>query len=259
MSELALRSVSVRLGGSEIVREVGVTVEAGGWLGLIGPNGAGKTTLLRAVAGLSPYVGAIALGGDEISSLDRRSLARCVAYVAQAPVTPEEMTVSEYVLLGRTPHLAPLGRERSVDLDVTGDVLVRLELEPFAERRLGSLSGGERQRAVLGRALVQEAPLLLLDEPTSSLDLGHQQHVLELVDEARRTRELTVVSAMHDLTLAAQYVESLLFLRAGSVVAAGAARDVLTRDALRSHYGASVDVLEHPDSGVVVVPIRDRG
>jgi iron complex transport system ATP-binding protein len=166
------------------------------------------------------------------------------------------MSVADYALMGRTPYISYLGTESHTDIEVVHDVLSRLELVDLADRSLGSLSGGELQRAVLARALSQEAPILLLDEPTSALDVGHMQQVLELVDTLRRERELTVVSAMHDLTLAGQFAESLVLLDEGRTVASGSAREVLTEAIITKHYGASVKVVVDSEGGVVVVPTR---
>jgi iron complex transport system ATP-binding protein len=249
--------VSVAYDGARVLEGLTARVPAGSWVGLIGPNGAGKTTLIRAIAGLVPYAGDIRLGDVPVSSLSRRRLSRVVAYLPQRPVIPEAMTVTDYVLMGRTPYIPYLGTETRRDREVVAAVLERLELEGFAQRPLGSLSGGEVQRAVLGRALAQQAPLLLLDEPTAALDVGHQQQVLELVDELRAEHDLTVVSAMHDLTLAGQFAERLLLLSRGRVVAEGPAGSVLTEDAIREHYGARVRVLVDPQAGVLVVPTRE--
>jgi len=166
------------------------------------------------------------------------------------------MTVVEYVLLGRTPHVGYYGSETGRDRDALAAALSRLDLTELAGRRLVTLSGGERQRAVIARALAQEAPLLLLDEPTASLDVGRGQQALELVDELRRDRGLTVLSAMHDLTLAAQYADRLLLLDGGRVVAGGTAAEVLRPELIAKHYGAQVRVI---DNGVfAVVPSRPQ-
>ena len=147
-----------------------------------------------------------------------------MAYVPQSPTMPDDMTGFEYVLLGRSPYVGYFGTESRHDKAMTADVLRRLELDEFADRRLGTLSGGERQRLVIARALAQEAPILLLDEPTSALDIGHQQQALELVARLRREHGLTVVSAMHDLTLAGSYSDRLVLLHEGDCVAGGAGR-----------------------------------
>jgi iron complex transport system ATP-binding protein len=256
VTALALHGVSVELGDAEVVRGVSTQVEHGEWVALIGPNGAGKTTLLRAIASLVGYRGVVELLGDDLQALPHRERARRVALVAQTPTMPAEMSVRDYVLLGRTPYIGYLASERRSDHDAAGAAIERLELGPFARRRLSSLSGGERQRAVLARALAQEAPLLLLDEPTSALDVGRQQQALEIVDELRGSEGLTVLSAMHDLTLAGQYADRLVLLDHGRLVADGQAADVLTRALISEHYRAEVRIVGDAESGVAVVPVR---
>jgi len=250
------RDLWVRFGPVAAVRGLTLRADTGGWTALIGPNGAGKTSALRALAALVPYEGEVLLDGQNARRLGRRALARLVAFVPQKPETPPALTVAEYVLLGRTPHIAYLGGEGRSDREAATRALRRLELERFAERPLGSLSGGELQRAVLARALAQEAPVLLLDEPTTSLDLGRQQLVLELVDTLRGDG-LTVVTTMHDLTLAGQYAERLVLLDDGSVVAEGTASEVLSAPNVSAHYGANVRVVED-EAGVFVLPLRTR-
>jgi iron complex transport system ATP-binding protein len=254
---LEIEDVSVAYGRTTVLDAISFAVAEGEWVGLIGPNGAGKTTLLRAVAGLIPSTGSVLLDGSPLSGAHRRQRARSIAVVPQYPVTPAWMTVSEYVLLGRTPHLSVLAREGRHDLEVAAETIERLDLEAFRDRRLGTLSGGERQRVVVARALVQEAKVILLDEPTASLDIGHQQQALELLDVLRGEKGLTLVAAMHDLTLAAQYVDRMVLLRRGTIVADGVPELVLTQALLSKHYEASVDVLEH-DGGLAVVPRRAR-
>src|SRR5207253_652931 len=194
---------------------------------------------------------AVLVDGVPARGLTRRELARRIAFVPQEPHLPAEMSVADYVLLGRTPHLGYFGKAGRSDLEAADRALTRLDLTELAGRRLGTLSGGERQRAVLARALAQDAPLLLLDEPTSALDIGRGQQVLELVDGLRREAGLTVLATMHDLTLAGQYADRLLFLDGGRVVAGGTAREVLTRELVARHYGAEVTILDDPLSGPV--------
>jgi ABC-type cobalamin/Fe3+-siderophores transport system ATPase subunit len=258
VSAVALDSLTVSLGGTEILHGVSASIERGEWVTVIGPNGAGKTTMLRAVASLVDFAGRIELLGDDLHELSRGERARRVAFVAQTPTMPAEMTVLEYVLLGRTPYIGYLATERRSDHEAADAAIERLELGGFAGRRLSSLSGGERQRVVLARALAQDAPLLLLDEPTTSLDVGRQQQALEIVDEIRATEGLTVLSAMHDLTLAGQYADRLLLLDHGRLVADGPAGAVLTRALISQHYRAEVRVVGDAESGLVVVPVRTR-
>ncbi len=251
---IALRDLTVRFERTDAVRGVSLEVAADEWVMLIGPNGAGKTSILRALCGLLPFAGEATIDGRDVRSLGRRALSRFIAFVPQNPVAPSELTVAEYVLLGRTPHLGYLGIDGRRDRQAVAHALERLDLLPFAERGLGSLSGGELQRAVLARALAQEAVVLLLDEPTTSLDLGRQQQVLELVDSLRGDG-LTVLSTMHDLTLAGQYADRLVLLDRGAIVAEGVPRDVLSPAILASHYGANVRVV-HDDGEVFVLPQR---
>ena len=251
MTALALERVTVELGGRAVVDGVSFSVERGEWVTLIGPNGAGKTTLLRSVAGLIGHRGEIRLDGDPIRRLRRRDVARRVAVVPQSPLLPGGMTVHEYVLLGRTPYVSYMGSESRHDVAATEAAVARLDLAELADRELGTLSGGERQRAVLARAIAQQAPLLLLDEPTSALDAGRQQEAMELIDTLRLDAGLTVVGAMHDLTLAGQYASRLILLSSGRVVAHGAAGEVLTEPLIAEHYGARVRVLEG-----AVIPVR---
>jgi iron complex transport system ATP-binding protein len=253
---VAATGVSVELDGARVVDRLTLALERGDWLGLIGPNGAGKTTFLRATVGLVQYSGSLSVLGEEVAGQRRRDLARRVAVVPQNPVIPPEMTVLEYTVLGRTPHLGYAGSPGASDVAAARSALERLDADRLAGRRLGSLSGGERQRAVLARAVAQDASLLLLDEPTSALDIGAQQQVLELVATLRGDCELTVLSAMHDLTLAAQYAERLLLMDGGREVARGMPPDVLTEELIARHYGASVRIARDEEGRIAVVPLR---
>ncbi|HEU5008270.1 MAG TPA: ABC transporter ATP-binding protein [Jatrophihabitantaceae bacterium] len=253
---LELDHVSVHYGRSWAVRDISAAVAPGEWVGLIGANGAGKSSLLRAIAQLEPHDGTVRVDGRALPRISRRQQARLVAYVPQTPELPAGMTVAEYTLLGRTPHLGYLSVESDADRTLCRALLARLGLDALAGRTLSALSGGEAQRVVLARALAQQAPVLLLDEPTSALDLGNRVDALELVDELRRERGLTVLSAMHDLTLAAQFTDRLLLLAAGRLAAAGTPAEVLD-EALLSHcFGGRVRVLPDELGGLVVVPVR---
>lgn len=243
-------------GGRPVLADVSVSVPAGSWLAIIGANGTGKSTLLKAVAGLVSYRGTIAVDGASLAGLTARRRARALGYAPQNPVLPDGLSVADYVLLGRTPHLGPLAREGQADLDVVSEALDRVDLAGFADRALRTLSGGERQRAVLARVLAQQAPVLLLDEATSGLDVGHAQALLDLVDARRVAEGTTVVSTLHDLTLAAQYADQLLLLDRGRVAAAGPPAEVLTTERLRAHYDARIEVLTTSGGNLVVTPVR---
>ncbi len=256
MSRLEIRDLAAGYRRRTVVSGVSTTVDTGGWLGIIGPNGAGKSTLLKAVAGLLGHTGDVLVDGRRTASLRRRERARTLAYAPQIPQLPLGLTVTDYVLLGRTPHLGPLGREGRSDLDVVGELLARLDLSHLAERPLHTLSGGERQRTVLARALAQRAGVLLLDEPTTGLDIGHAQSLLDLVDELRTEMGTTVITTLHDLTLAAQYADELLLLSHGTPAAHGTPAEVLTPETLNTHYAARTTVLHTPNGTPVITPTR---
>jgi len=261
VSAVDLDGVTVHYGRGTIptVGPISHTVPSGSWLCLIGPNGAGKTSILHAVAGLVPHGGTMTVDGQALGGMSAPRRARLVALVPQRPAIPEDMLVTDYALLGRTPHISRFGVETERDRAVVAGVLSRLDLTAFGHRALGQLSGGELQRVLLARALAQEAPLLLLDEPTSALDLGHQHHVLQLVDELRRDFGLTVITTMHDLTLAGAYAETLLLLSGGCPVAWGPPETVLAEETLRRYYHADVQVLTAADGTIAVVPLARRG
>lgn len=254
---ISCRGVSVTLGENLVLDGVDLDVDRGGWLSIVGPNGAGKSTLLRYLTGAATGTGDVQLDGRPVASLSRRERALLVAMVPQVPVIPEATTVVDYVLLGRTPHIRALGVEGPRDVAVVHDALVSLDLLGFVDRHVSTLSGGERQRVLIARALAQGAPIVLLDEPTTALDVGHQQQVLELIDDLRRHHGLTVVTTMHDLTLAGQYAERLVLLDRGRVVVEGPADEVLTEANLAAYYGAKVRIIQ--DEGrPVVLPVRER-
>jgi iron complex transport system ATP-binding protein len=253
---IAAEDVCVRAGGRRLLDRVSLAVERGAWVSILGPNGAGKTTVLRALAGLVGCEGRVVLAGRPAARLAPRARALLVALVPQQPVVPAEATVAEYVLLGRTPHLRPFAQEGPADRRAAGAAIARLRLDALAGRRLGSLSGGELQRALIARALAQQAPILLLDEPTTALDVGRQQEVLELVEELRRADGLTVLSTMHDLTLASQYGDRIVLLDGGRVLAEGPAAEVLSAERVAAVYGATVRLVRDGGRLVGVVPVR---
>ena len=256
MTAIGFCDLTVSYDGTDAVVGFNDLLHSGEWLCLIGPNGAGKSSVLRAAAGLVPYTGSVAINQTEIPAASARWRAQHIAYVPQAPVIPTDMSVYEYVLLGRNPYINYFASETSHDRDVIDRVLDRLDLVQFAARKLGTLSGGEVQRLVIARALAQEAPVLLLDEPTSALDIGHQQQALELVDSLRREQGLTIISAMHDLTLAGLYADRLVLMHEGHRVAEGTAKQVLKSETLAEFYGVSARVHHEPDGTVVVIPQR---
>ena len=256
MTDLAAVDVTVALDRTPVINSVSCAVSGGGWLALIGPNGAGKSTLIRAMAGLVAYGGTVTLDAIDTRAMKAKERARMLAYVPQEPTLPPALTVEQYVLLGRTPHLGYLATPGRHDRERVRSAMARLDVTKFAQRRLARLSGGERQRAVLARALAGDPKVLLLDEPTSMLDVGHEQQVLELVDELRKDAGLTVVSTLHDLTVAGQYADTLVMLDGGEVVAAGSPQTVLTAALIESVYAAKVNVIAGRDGHPVVAPVR---
>jgi len=252
---IQVRDVRVRRGGRDVLHEVSLDVERGAWCALIGPNGAGKTTLLRALASGRVDAGTVEIGGVPVRGMGRRRRAQRIAVVEQQPVAPAGMVLAHYVSLGRTPYVSYFGGEGAADRRVAAECLERLELTHLATRLVTTLSGGEWQRAVVARALAQQPELLLLDEPTSALDVGRQLHVMELID-GLRADDLTVVSATHDLGLAAAFADHVVLLGEGVVVAEGAAAEVLREDLLSQHYRGSLRVLTDGDGHMAVVPSR---
>jgi iron complex transport system ATP-binding protein len=255
---ISFEHLTVRYAETVALNQVTSQAADGEWLGVIGPNGAGKTTLLNAIARLLPFSGSITICGRPAAKLSRRQLARLVAFVPQRPVLPPDMTVDDYVLLGRTAHIGYLRTETAHDLQVCAGVLDRLDLAAMAGRFLRTMSGGELQRVVLARALAQEAPVLLLDEPTSALDLGRRIDALELIDEIRREQSLTVLSAIHDLTLAGQFADRLLLLANAQIAMTGSAADVLQDEILSEHFGAGVQVMTTDTGDIAVISRRTR-
>lgn len=256
MTRIVARGVTVRYNGLTAVDGVDLTVAASEWVALIGPNGAGKSSLLKALSGSVAFEGTVRLGDADVATMARRQVARLVAVVPQHPVLPDGMRVIDYVLLGRTPHLGYLAVESEADVVASVGALERLDGSGLAGRRLGTLSGGERQRVVLARALAQEPEVLLLDEPTAALDIGHGQQVLDLVDELRTERGIAVLAAVHDLTIAGEYADRLVLMDSGRVVAEGTAVEVLTEQTLERFSGARVTIMRGPGGEVVVVPRR---
>ncbi|WP_153398240.1 ABC transporter ATP-binding protein [Ornithinicoccus halotolerans] len=255
MTAVECHGLRVRRGETTVVSAAHLVVERGGWLSLAGPNGAGKTSLLHALCGLLPAEGSVRVCGLDPRQAPRRAVSRVVALLPQQPVVPEGVSVRELVTLGRAPHLRRFRTESRADRAAVERALTRLDLRGLADRPATQLSGGELQRVVLARALAQDPQLLLLDEPTSALDIGHQQTVLELVDRLRLEDGITVVAAMHDLTLAAQYSTRMALLDRGGVVADDRPESVLRPALLEEIYAARVEVLRRR-SGLAVVPSR---
>jgi iron complex transport system ATP-binding protein len=243
------------------VHAVSVVIEPGDVLGILGPNGSGKTTLLRLLAGfLTPASGAVTLGGVGLASIPRRRFARRVAVVPQETHLAFDYSVLEIALMGRYPHLGPFELEGPGDLAIAREALAATGTAHLAGRSFSTLSGGEKQRVIIASALAQEADILLLDEPTASLDLGYQLDIAALLGRLNRERGLTMVVATHDLNFAASLCRTLLLVRDGRVLAHGPVAQALTARHVADLYGVSADVRFHEAAGhLTVVPTGRTG
>ena len=255
---LEARDLAVAYGSRLALAGVDLELQAGSIVGLLGPNGAGKSTLVRALSGVAAFAGSVTVTGDDLRALSRKELARRVAVVPQEPRFDFPFTALEVVVMGRHPHLAGLAFESAADLAIAHQALARCGASHLARRPIDQLSSGERQRIVFARALAQQAPILLLDEPASFLDLRYQ---VELFD---RVRELAdggtgVVAVLHDLNLAAEYCDRIVLLQAGRVVASGPTAEVLTYKNLTAVYETEIYVdLNDITGALVVTPLSTR-
>ncbi|MCY2991468.1 MAG: heme ABC transporter ATP-binding protein [Planctomycetota bacterium] len=247
---LAIDNVTAGYGRRAVLQQVALRVAPGEFLGILGPNGCGKTTLLRVLGGVLPTsAGTVSLRDTDLRRFDRRRLARTMACLLQEFTLDLEFTVREVVLLGRSPHLPRFGIETKRDFDIAQQAMDRADVSHLADRLFPAISGGERQRVLLAMCLAQEPEVLLLDEPTSHLDIGHQLSILDLIARLNREAGMTVIAVFHDLNLAAEYCQRLLMMDRGRVAAVGTPVDVLTPETIRTVYGVAVRVDRNPLSG----------
>ena len=254
--KLEVRALHAGYRDRDVLDGVDLTVDGGELVAVVGPNGCGKTTLLRAISGVHAIAsGSVTLDGADVASMPRAAIARRMAVVAQAAALPEGFTAFAVALMGRTPHLRLLQGEGARDLERTRAAMERADCWDLRDRRVEELSGGERQRVILARALAQEPDVLLLDEPTSHLDIAHQTETFRMVLDLCRERAIAAVAVVHDLTLAAAYADRIALLHDGRIIADGAPADVLRAALIERAYGLPVTVMTHPDTGrPVVVP-----
>lgn len=251
---LSVQNLSVAYNGKSVLDDINLEVTAGQITALIGPNGAGKSTLIRAISGVQKTTtGSIQLMGKSITELNELEHARKVAVVPQGGYLPLNFTVYQTVLFGRTPYLGWLGRPNEADLGIVQTALEQTEIDSLAERPLGKLSGGERQRVLLARALAQAAPILLLDEPTTHLDLHHQTSFLKLVRQQVQEKKLAVLIVLHDLNLASIFADQVGLLVAGKLGLVGPPKEVLTLDNLAQIYGESFSIIHHASQSAPII------
>jgi len=258
----AVRAERIRLsfGDTPVLDGVDFSVAEGEFFAVIGPNGAGKTTLLRILAGLlRPDAGRAEVLGRDVRDYSRRDLARVAAMVPQTLPAEFPFTVAETVLMGRSPYLGLTGIETAEDHATAEEAMAFTDISHLATRRLDRLSGGELQRTVIARAICQQPRIILLDEPTASLDPSHQVRIMDLMERLRRERGTTVIMISHDLNLAAMYGDRLLLLSGGRILRMGSPAEVLTAPDLERAYGCPIRVDTNPlDGGPRVTPVPEK-
>ena len=254
MIELEMRNVTLGYDHHPVLEDITFKASPGEVVGLIGPNGSGKSTIIRALSHLiHQKAGKITVGGRDINKIPRRELACLVGVVPQLPLLPSAFTAFEIVLMGRNPHLGLFESESKRDWDMARQAMARTSTEPLANRHVNELSGGEIQCLLIARVLVQETEAILMDEPTANLDIGRQVDILDLIKNLCRENNLTVLAAIHDLNLAAQYCDRLILIHNGRIHARGTPAEVITNANIKQVYGAENCVYTHPVNGLPTV------
>jgi iron complex transport system ATP-binding protein len=256
---LTAESLTLGYGERTIVHSLDLVIPPGRITAIVGANGCGKSTLLRALSRLiSPREGQVILDGKALQSRPSKEVARMLGLLPQSPVAPEGIAVADLVGRGRHPHQRPLARWSARDYEVVAQSLAATGTTDLADRPIDELSGGQRQRVWIAMALAQETDILLLDEPTTFLDVAHQIDVLDLLTDLNRERGTTIVMVLHDMNLAARYADHLFALRDGRVVADGAPRDILTHELIREVFDLDAAVIDDPVSGAPIILPRGR-
>ncbi|MDO9566134.1 MAG: heme ABC transporter ATP-binding protein [Candidatus Desulfaltia sp.] len=242
-----IKNLSYSYGNGPVLKDISFSIQKGDFFIIIGPNGSGKTTLLKTISGIiKPQRAQLEILGQSIRSYTRKVLAKTIAFVPQMVQVDFPFTVSELVLMGRSPYLGLLGLEREKDIKIAEHAMAFTGVEHLARRRLDQLSGGERQRVFIARAICQDSEIILLDEPTASLDLAHQVRVMDLMERLKKEKSVTVIMVSHDVNLAAMYGDRLLLINKGKIVSMGRPDEVLTFQALEEAYGCTLLVDESP-------------
>lgn len=260
MIELEMHNVTLGYGHYTVMENVTLKASPGEMVGLIGPNGSGKSTIIKALSRLiQPKAGKIMVGGQDIREIPRRELACLVGVVPQLPLLPSTFTAFEIVLMGRNPHLGLFEAESRRDWDIALEAMKKTGTEKLANRYINELSGGEIQSLLIARVLVQATEAILLDEPTANLDIGRQGEVLELIKKLCRENRLTVLAAVHDLNLAAQYCDRLVLIHERHIFSQGKPAEVITDANIKQVYGAENCIYTHPLNGLPTVILSARG
>jgi iron complex transport system ATP-binding protein len=254
---LTIGGVDVSYGSVDILKDVNFSVESGQFLGILGPNGSGKTTLLKSISRvLKPKRGSILVGDKDIYEMKSVDVAKQLAVVPQETPMTFDFTALEVVLMGRNPHMTRFKMEGKNDLEIAKHAMEITRTWEFADRSVTELSGGERQRVIIARALTQEPKILLLDEPTTHLDISNQLEIMDLIKHLCETRKLLIVAVFHDFNLAARYCDSIILLKDGKIVALGKADDTLTSKNVKKVFSVDTIVKKHPITGQLhVIPI----
>lgn len=254
MAKLEMQNVTLGYGHKVVVKDMTLQTKPGEMMGLVGPNGCGKSTIIKALSRIiSPYSGRILLDGKAISRISRRALTCLLGVIPQFPLLPSAFTAFEVVLMGRSPHLGVFQYEGPKDMAIAWRAMEKTSVQHLAQRRIGELSGGEIQCVVVARVLAQETEIALLDEPTANLDISRQVEILDVIKGMCQENRLTVVAALHDLNLAAEYCDQLVLINNGQIHAEGTPDEVITSKHIKEVYGAGSYVHRHPLNGLPAV------
>lgn len=254
---LQIKDLSFSYGSTQILKDISMELGSSTVLGIVGPNGAGKSTLIRCIDRiLVPQHGTVLLDGEEMKQMSSMEIAKKIGYVPQSISNTFPATVFDTVLMGRRPHLG--WRSSDADIDTVLEVLTMLKIKYLAMRDFSEISGGQQQKVLIARALAQDAKILLLDEPTSNLDIRHQLEVMEILTKLVKKKGLSVMMAIHDLNLASRYSDRIIMLNGGSIRDAGDPVSVLTAENIQSVYGAEV-IVKHEAGKPYIIPIRSLG
>lgn len=251
---LSINNVFFKYDLKTVLNDFELTISQGELVGIVGPNGCGKSTLLKLISGiLKPNTGTILINGMDIKRFTAKEIAKKVAVVPQIATIPPNLQAMEIAMMGRTPYLGTLQWESNEDYKKVRDSMEMTNCWELHNQQIGMVSGGERQRIILARALVQDTPILLLDEPTASLDLGSQIDTFELLLKLINISKKAILVAIHDITLASQYCDRIVLVHEGHKIAEGTPNEVLTVENLHAVYGIETDLMSHPRTGLPVV------